>query len=253
MSSRPPFDRPIAHRGLHDRAAGIIENSRSAFEAAIARGFAIECDLQLSSDGEAIVFHDDALERLTGQSGFLRDRSAAELTALSLLDSSAGDRPMRFDEFLDQIGGRTLLQIELKRQRDDEATARLAARVAAGLSGYRGPVVIESFDPGMLVAMRRHGYAGSAGIITYAYDRPGWDPKLTDWQRFVLRHLLHWPWTRFDFISCSYQALDLPVVRFLRNLGMPVTAWTVRTAEEAGRARQGADQIVFEGFDPNSG
>src|SRR5690606_16880637 len=140
---RPRFDRPIAHRGLHDRAAGVIENSRSAFEAAIARGFTIECDLQLSSDGEAIVFHDDKLERLTGTAGFLRDRTAEELTALPLLESATGDRPQRFQEFLDQVAGRTLLQIELKRQRDRRSTRQLATGAAAALATYQGPVTVE--------------------------------------------------------------------------------------------------------------
>ena len=64
-------ERPIAHRGLHDQAAGIVENSLSAARAAIEAGFAIECDVQLSADGEAMVFHDFTLERLTGATGRL--------------------------------------------------------------------------------------------------------------------------------------------------------------------------------------
>lgn len=251
MPPRPRFDRPIAHRGLHDRAAGVIENSRSAFEAAIAGGFTIECDLQLSSDGEAIVFHDDALERLTGSEGLLRDRSAAELTALPLLGSSAGDCPQRLPAFLDQVAGRTLLQIELKRQRDQRSTRQLANRAAAALATYQGPVTVESFDPEMLVAIRDCGYAGPLGIITYGYEDEN-GRQLDNGDRARLRHLLHWPRTRFDFISCGFRDLDLPAVRLFRALGVPVTAWTVRTPEEARLARAGADQIVFEGFDPDS-
>lgn len=252
MAPRPRFDRPIAHRGLHDRSAGVIENSRSAFEAAIARGFPIECDLQLSSDGEAIVFHDDALERLTGTPGFVRERTVAELTAMPLLDSAAADRPQRFTEFLDQIAGRTLLQIELKRQTGRKATKRLAAQAAAALAAYKGPVTVESFDPDLLVAMRDSGYDGPLGIITYGYDNDGWEEEMSRGDRARLRHLLHWPRTRFDFISCGFRDLGLPAVRLFRALGVPVTAWTVRTPEEARLARAAADQIVFEGFDPDS-
>jgi glycerophosphoryl diester phosphodiesterase len=252
MAPRPRFDRPIAHRGLHDRAAGVIENSRSAFEAAVERGFTIECDLQLSSDGEAIVFHDDALDRLTGTRGALRDRTADELTALPLLDSAAGDRPQRLSEFLAQIRGRTLLQIELKRQRNVADTDQLAARAARELAAYEGSVTVESFDPELLVAMRRHGYDGPLGIITYAYDEDGWDRKMSRGQRASLRHLLHWPRTRFDFISCHARDLGLPAVQLFRALGVPVTAWTVKTPEEAALALTRADQIVFEGFDPDS-
>ncbi|MDP1729832.1 MAG: glycerophosphodiester phosphodiesterase family protein [Devosia sp.] len=251
MAPRPKFDRPIAHRGLHDRAAGVIENSRTAFERAVERGLTIECDVQLSSDGVPIVFHDDALERLTGVSGFVRGTTADELTALPLLDSAAGDRPQRFTAFLEQIAGRTLLQIELKKQQG-AAAGVLAKRVADALASYSGPVTVESFDPALITLVRRFGFKGPVGIITYRYDKPEWEIGLSNAQRGFLRYLLHWPWSRFSFISCHFEALNLPVVRCFRGLGMPVTAWTIRTPEEARLAAAGADQIVFEGFDPES-
>ena len=73
---------PIAHRGLHDAAAGVIENTASAFAAAIAGGYGIETDLQISADGEAMVHHDDALGRLTEGSGRLAAMTAAEIEAV---------------------------------------------------------------------------------------------------------------------------------------------------------------------------
>ena len=252
MAPRPTFDRPIAHRGLHDRAQGVIENSRSAFEAAIARRFATECDVQLSRDGVPIIFHDDDLERLTGLKGLIGSRTADELTATPLLDSAAGDRPMRLTEFLALIAGRTLPQIELKRQPTSAMTDNLARAAAEALEAYDGSVTVESFDPNLLIAVRKHGYKGPLGIITYRYDQPEWEKGVTDGQRTVLRHLLHWPWTRFSFISCFHKAVDLPAVRFFRSLGVPVTVWTIRTPEERRLAAAGADQIVFEGFDPES-
>jgi glycerophosphoryl diester phosphodiesterase len=252
MAARLNFDRPIAHRGLHDRAGGVIENSISAFEAAIAKGYAIECDVQLSADGIPYIFHDDDLERLTGTKGRSDAITMEAVAALPLLGSSAGERPQRFTEFLAQIAGRTLLQIELKRQSSAATTEKLATMVAAALSTYQGPNVIESFDPNLLVAMRRAGYTGQLGIITYRYDKRDWDTKLTPAGKFVLRHLLHWPRTRFDFISCQDTALDLPAVRLFRALGVPVTAWTVKSREQETRARTGADQIVFEDFVPES-
>lgn len=252
MASHPLFERPIAHRGLHDRAQGVIENSRSAFERAIERGFAIECDVQLSRDGVPVIFHDDDLERLTGRKGPIGSLSAAELAATPLLDSASGDAPQRLAEFLGQIAGRTLLQIELKRQPNAEMGETLARRVADALAGYSGPVTVESFDPKLIQLIRRFGFKGPVGIITYRYDQPEWDGELTDGQRTVLRHLLHWPWTRFNFISCYQKALDLPAVRLFRGFGMPVTTWTIRTPEEWQLAAPGADQIVFEGFDPDS-
>jgi len=249
MSNRPVFDRPVAHRGLHDRAHGVIENSASAFAAAIAGNYAIECDLQLTSDGVAVVFHDDDVTRLTGKTGWVRDFTAAEFTTTPLLGSAAGDCPQTVDQFLTQIGGRALLQIELKKQEGAD-TARLAKAASAALRAYEGPITVESFDPNLLVAIRREGYAGPLGIITYGYDIPDWDEKLNDTERFVLRNLLHAPWSRFTFISCYQKSLDLPAVRFFRALGVPVTAWTIRNAEEARAVKGHADQLVFEGFDP---
>lgn len=244
------FPRPIAHRGLHNRSAGVIENSASAFEAAIDGDFAIECDVQLTSDGVPVIFHDDTMERLLGRVGAVADASAADVTSAVLLDSAAGDRPQRFAEFLSQVAGRTLLQIELKHQRDAVGTQLLARAVAEALKGYDGPVTIESFDPNLLTAIRKFGFDGPRGIITYDYADPSEDNDLTDEQRFVLRHLLHWHETQFDFISCAKNALDLPAIRFWRALGKPVTAWTIRSQGEADVAEAHVDQIVFEGFDP---
>jgi glycerophosphoryl diester phosphodiesterase len=244
------FPRPIAHRGLHNRASGVIENTASAFEAAIAGNFAIECDVQLTSDGVPVVFHDDDMQRLLGKAGAVADATAAEITALPLLGSSAGDRPQRFTEFLAQIGGRTLLQIELKHQRDNAGTQLLARAVAEALKAYDGPVTIESFDPNLLTSIRQFGFAGPRGIITYDYADANEDVQLTEDQRYTLRHLLHWHETQFDFISCAKDALEMPAITFWRALGKPVTAWTIRSQAEADAARPFVDQLVFEGFDP---
>ena len=250
MARNPLFPNPIAHRGLHDISRGVIENSASAFESAIAGGYAIECDVQLSSDGVPYIFHDDDLDRLVGRPGRSDEITMAEVAALPLLGSSAGDRPQTLRAFLDQVAGRTLLQIELKRQYSPEKTDALAAAVAQALAAYGGPNVVESFDPHLLVAMRRYGYTGKLGIITYSWKIPEWDEDISASQKFALRHLLHWPVTRFDFISCHDIALDLPAVRFFHALGMPVATWTITSAAQAARALTRADQLVFEGFVP---
>lgn len=247
------FPRPIAHRGLHDRQRGIIENSPSAFEAAIAHGYAIECDVQLSSDGVPFVFHDDDFDRLTTARGLSDARPIAEVKRLTLTGSAEGETPPLFIDFLSQVAGRTMLQIELKQQRSEAKTAALAAAVTKALEGYAGPYTLESFDPNLLVALRRQGVTAPLGIIVYGYDEPAWDLGMPRWKKFVLRHMLHWPWTRFAFISCRNISIYLPVVRFLRARGMPVTAWTITSPQAARAAARGADQIVFEGFLPEIG
>jgi len=248
--TEPLFPRPIAHRGLHNRVAGIIENSAAAFEAAVAGNFTIECDLQLTSDGVPVVFHDDDMKRLLGKDGVVADVTAAEITTLPLLGSADGNCPQRFSDFLAQIAGRVLLQIELKHQRDITNTQLLARAAAEALKGYEGPVTVESFDPNLITLIRQFGFTGPRGIITYDYEPNEWDAHLTEDQRYTLRHLLHAHETQFDFISCDKDALELPAIIFWRALGKPVTAWTIRSQDEANAARPHVDQIVFEGFDP---
>lgn len=253
MCAKPLFDRPIAHRGLHDRARGIIENSASAFEAACRAGYTIECDVQLSRDGIPMIFHDDDLDRLTGVGGPVGNRTMAELASYRLLGSEADDRPQSFADFLAQVNGRVLLQIELKQQFSTAATQVLAQTVLDALASYRGPVTIESFDPNLLVALRKRGARMPLGIVTYDYNEPNWDQGLSAQTRFVLRNLLHWPLTRFDFISCRDSSLDLPAVKFFRAMGIPVTTWTITSPAQALATVGKADQIVFEGFEPSLG
>ncbi|WDR03405.1 glycerophosphodiester phosphodiesterase family protein [Devosia algicola] len=217
MTDEALFPRPIAHRGLHDRANGIIENTAAAFEAAIAENYSIECDLQLTSDGEPVVFHDDALERLLGLDGLVADIDLATLCATPLLDSRDQDCPLRLADFLDLIQGRTLLQIELKRQRDSDATHLLARTAAELIKSYEGPVTIESFDPELITLIQRFGFNGPRGIITFDYAESGATQSMSEEQRYQLRHLLHWHQTQFDFISCEKSALMLPAIKFWRE------------------------------------
>ena len=249
MERLPAFDRPIAHRGLHDRQNGIIENSIPAFEAAVEHGFAMECDVHVSGDGKPIVFHDDDLERLTGQKGAISMLSAGQACRIPLLDSAAGACPPRFETLLETIAGRQLLVVELKHQFSETATHDLARSVTAALAGYKGPVVVESFDPKLLTAMHAAGFDGALGIILTrnAQRTKGLNGFFSE---MILRHMLHYPMTRFSFMSVNRTDLDLPLVRFWRSRGLPVTAWTIRSDDEARAARQHADQIVFEGYLP---
>jgi glycerophosphoryl diester phosphodiesterase len=250
MDSRPLFPQPVAHRGLHNRVAGIIENSASAFEAAIQRGYAIECDLQLTRDDVPVVFHDDDLDRLTTITGPVRDAHSETLCNLPLVGSAEHERPQRFADLLSQIAGRTQLLIELKRQRDSRATEALA-RAAARIAGaYEGDLTFESFDPELIILVREFGFAGARGIVTYDYDDPDADMDLSEEQRSALRDLAHASDTRFDFISCDHKAVAMPSVRYWREQGLPVTAWTIRSESEAAAAAPHVDQIVFEGYDP---
>src|SRR6201996_9629353 len=134
--------RPVAHRGLHDRARGILENMPGAVQAAISGNFSIEVDIQLAGDGEAMVHHDDELGRLTDGSGALRSLTAAELKAVPFKDTP--ERMMSLGDLCALVDGRVPLVIELKSHFDGDR--RLAKRMAEILAGYRGPAVGMSFD-----------------------------------------------------------------------------------------------------------
>ncbi|NNM72136.1 glycerophosphodiester phosphodiesterase family protein [Enterovirga aerilata] len=239
-------ERPIAHRGLHD-AAHRFENTVSAAEAAIAAGFAIECDVQLSADGEAMVFHDHDLDRLTGAAGPVRERSAAELGRLGIGGSE--DRIPTLTEFLDRIGDRTPLVVEIKSRFDGDE--RLARRTVEILTGRRGRHVVKSFDPAIIGLVRRIAPDLPRGIVGQSRYDAGDAAQLPPERLRAMTDLLHWDETRPDFVS--WRHLDLPcAAAFLprRLAGVPVMTWTIRSGEEACRALPHADQIVFEGFVP---
>ncbi len=239
--------RPVAHRGLHDAAAGIVENTSSAFSAAIAGNYAIECDLQLSADGEAVVFHDATLERLMQASGPLASFTAAQLRQMT--PRTGSDRIVTLDELCELVAGRVTLLLELKSPFTGDT--RLAVRVAAVVQNYAGPVAAMSFDPDMVAALARAAPGLPRGIVAQRrYDRSSW-PALGDRHRRTMHYMLHALRTRPHFIA--YRVNDLPAFAPLlaRHLfGLPLLTWTVRSQEEGKRARRWANQIIFEGFRP---
>ncbi len=244
--------RPIAHRGLHDASRGVIENSISAARAAIAGGFSVECDVQLSADSDLVVFHDDTLERLTDGAGAVATHRADELRRLKLRGGT--EAIPSFSEFLGAIGGRTPIVVEIKSAFNGDTTAAL--RAALALAHYDGPVAVESFDPDQIAFLRARAAAlGIAhrplGVVGEAhYSQEDW-PQLSAAQRAELTHFLHYKRTLPDFLSWNVRDLPHAIPLLMRDaLRMPVTAWTVRSPEMAARAREWTDQIVFEGFAP---
>ncbi len=237
--------RPIAHRGLHDPAQGIIENTPSAAAAALAGRYGIEADLQISADGEAMVYHDDILGRLTDGSGRLRDMSATALKRVPF--RATADRMMTLGDLLDLVAGRVTLAIEIKSRFDGDL--RLATRTAAVLSGYGGPVAVISFDPALIIEMRRIAPRIVRGIVAGRGHPPLVWKLLNPAQRFELTFLLHAPMSRPAFLAHQVDDLAAIMPRAVRLLfGLPVLAWTVRSAQDRMMAARFADQMIFEGF-----
>jgi len=236
---------PIAHRGLHNASAGVIENTASAFSAAIAGGYGIECDVQVSADGEAMVHHDDALGRLTEGSARLAERSAAELKQVHF--KATADRILTLSELCELVAGRATLLIELKSRFDGDA--RLTRRAAEVLSGYAGPAALMSFDPALVARLRQAAPALPRGIVAQR-DYDDW-PALPAREARRMAHLTHIIGTRPHFVA--YHVRDLPALAPLAMrwmFGLPLLAWTVRSDDDRRRAAAYADQIIFEGWQP---
>ena len=241
--------KPIAHRGLHQRQAGVIENSQEAFARAAKHGFGIECDVQITRDGEAVVFHDFDLDRLTGASGRVDARSAADLATIPLTGSGAGNAIHPLSTMLDLVRGAVPIVVEIKSRFDGDL--RLTRRVAEILGQSRHPVCVESFDPRIMAALRMMLPTHPRGLVAMGhYEYPDYANVPSDEKR-ALANLLHFSEIAPDFLSWNFK--DLPSCGpFLcrSQLGLPVSAWTVRSAEDAALASSHADQIVFEGFMP---
>ncbi len=238
-------ERPVAHRGLH--GDGLIENTLGAARAAVEATFAIEVDLQLSADGEVVVFHDDTLDRLTDATGPVAARTLAELKEIAIRGSN--ERIPTLQDLLDTVAGRTPLVLELKSNWD--GSDKLAARTAEILTGYEGPVAGMSFDPRILIDLQKYAPGLPRGIVAERhYDDPEWAP-LTPAQRRNLGHLLHGLQTRPHFVAYHVKDLPAPAPLIARYLfGMPLLTWTVRSDADRQRARRWANQMIFEGFKP---
>jgi glycerophosphoryl diester phosphodiesterase len=227
--------RPIAHRGLHSLGEGRPENTLAAFETAVKAGYGIECDVHVSSDGVPVVFHDDGLERLTGERGCVRDLTAHELADIRVCGTS--ECIPTLDELLALVEGRVPLLIELKhiRRRD----AGLAWGVAERLKRYAGPAAAMSFRASLIRELR----AADPHLVRGLTAAGNW--------RTGPHHLRNLVRLNVDFVSYGIDDLPTPVPIFARRwLRLPLICWTVRTPAQLRRARAWTDQITFEGFLP---
>ena len=240
------YDIPLAHRALHDANDARPENSRAAIRAAIAAGYGIEVDVQLSADGAAMVFHDYALDRLTGASGAVRLLSATDLGNIKLQGGDEGipDLP----EVLEIVAGQVPLVIELKDQDGGMGPdiGALEQATATAIAEYEGPVAVMSFNPHSAVRMAELLPDVPRGIVSSAYRYDDWPlPRATCDH---LRDIPDYDRTEACFISHEVDDLDNPRVRELKDQGAMICCWTVRSAAQEADARRIADNVTFESY-----
>ncbi len=241
------FARPITHRALHDRKAGRVENSVKSIQAALDAGYGIEMDVQLTSDGHAMVFHDDMLDRLTGETGPVRDRTRAELEAIPLTDD--GGMIPSLETVLAMVAGQVPLLIEIKDQ--DGAmgpnVGPLEAATCATLKDYTGDVALMSFNPHAVAACAKLAPDIPRGIVTSSYQAQFW-PEVPADTRDTLRDIPDYDRTGSCFISHEASDLDRPRVAELKARGAKILTWTIRSAKAEAEARRIVDNVTFEGY-----
>ena len=244
------FLKPIAHRGLHDPARGRIENSAAAFEAALAHGYGIECDLRPAACGTPIVFHDDTLSRLVDSQDALRALDAAALKRLRYRGDASPI--VEFAALLELVAGREPLLVEIKSE-----WARARPALSAGHRGIEHRLSRSSRAD--VVRPRRHDRDTGAGAWrpprhrVRALRRPGLVARQDSTTGAPSRssHFLESRPAAPDFYAYDVKALPTPVTRFVREvLGLPLFTWTVRTPEQRKIAERWADAPIFEGYEP---
>ncbi len=239
--------RPIAHRGLHDAARGIVENSASAVNAAMGAGYAIEVDLQCAAGHMPVVFHDKTLDRLTLETGPVAARDAEALCKIHLRNSP--DRILSLPALLALVNGRVPLVLEVKSTWTREG--KYEANIALLLASYPGPVAVMSFDPYSVAAFKGIEPSLPRGLVAERFSDARYWSELSFKQRFAMRNLLSSAIARPHFIAYDIGALPALAPFIAQTLfGLPLLTWTVRTKEERDRALRYADAMIFEGIVP---
>ena len=242
------WSRAFAHRGLHDVGHGRPENGIAAFDAAIAGGYAIELDVQPSADGEAMVFHDYEMDRLTGETGRIDARDSKSLRAISL---TGGGMIPDLETVLRRIDGRANILIEIKDQsgafgKTDGALEHRVCDIVRA-SGHPQTCAIMSFNPYSVLATKTHAPEIARGLVAYDFEHPH-DAHVDAAHRRSLADLAMLEDCAADFISYGATGLTRPPVVAARERGIPIFCWTIRSAEAARAALDHCDQITFEGF-----
>ena len=238
---------PLAHRGYHDQSLGVPENSRAAFEAAAHSGYGIELDVQLSADGEAMVFHDFLLDRLTYETGSVRQRRRSELEVIELRGNA--ETIPALDEVLALVAGRAPVLVEIKEcgKAGMDDAGSLGQAVARAVNSYDGSAAVMSFSPNAVDAFASAAPEVPRGLTTCRFTPEEW-PYLSAESLTYLRDVSAYDRLGVTFIS--HHAADLRRTRVaeLRASGTQVLCWTVRSAEQEADVRRFADNITFEGY-----
>ena len=235
----------FAHRGLH--GDGVAENSIEAFSRAVSAGYGIELDVRVSSDGELMVFHDDTLDRMTDEKGNFEDRTAEELRKIKL--NGSDNTIPSFREVLRLVDGKVPLLVEIK---EFNGSYRATEKCAEILKEYKGPFIIESFNPLVLGELKKLAPEFMRGFLSQNFTGEKGYGKI---KYFILKNMLFNFIARPDFIAYRHSDYDVRALRFIRKHyeKTPIIAWTVESAEDdAAAVKNGFSGIIFQYYRPET-
>ena len=236
-----------AHRGLHDPAQGVPENSMAAFRRAVEHGFGAELDVHLMADGNLAVVHDSDLTRVCGRQAIIEELIEEELIEYPLMGTE--ELIPLFQEVLELFEGKTPLIIELKVE-GGNANA-LTDAVMALLEDWNGVYCLESFHPGVLLRLKERYPWVLRGQLGQNFLKASEVNGLSLPVRFALTNLLTTAVTKPDFIAYKWQDRGNPSLRLMRGLyGVHEVGWTVRDRSAMDRLAQDGVTSIFEGFVP---
>lgn len=233
--------RNYAHRGLHNLDDGIPENSLSAFRAARDNGFGIELDLQMTADGQVVVFHDTDLSRICGVEAHVHELTYDELKNFKLMETN--EKIPLFSEALETMGGLQPIVVEIKPSYKRE---ELCQNALALLRQYKGEYCVESFDPFILAWFRKNAPEIVRGQLTMRMAKAEREViNLGRTASFMLSHCYANFLSRPHFIAHRLEKKSL-AVRLAEKMGAMRFAWT---SQEYGH-EENFDSIIFEGYMP---
>lgn len=225
----PPPDCPvlppvIGHRGA---AASAPENTLAGFRRAHALGCDwVEFDARMTGDGAVIVLHDPRLERTTDGSG---RAVRLPLAAVRRLDAGswfapafAGELVPTLDEvllLLAELGLGANIELKAPRGRARATAVAVAAALDRGASHGLPPILLSSFLPEALAAVRDLAPRYARGLLVRSVPR--------HWRDIATR-------LGCAAIHADHQRLHPKIVSTIREAGYPLLAYTVN---EPSRAR----------------
>ena len=240
---KPFMNTYIAHRGFFNNRA-IPENSLLSFKAAVERGYAIELDVQLTSDGEMVVFHDNTLKRMCNVKKRVSDCTYDELCTYRLLATDC--MIPHFSDVLSLVDGKVPLLIEVKPHGDVMGTTKELERM---LRTYKGVYAVQSFHPSVCSFYKKYRPEVPRGLLSTHYKKDKLKKGFPI--SFIMTNLLLNFTVKPDFIAYNHKYADQPSLRLMRKLyKTPCAAWTLRSPEELKKAKDGFDMFIFDSFEP---